>query len=85
MKVLHISGEDDFSALDFKNLHVPIEEAYDKAFHSESGIWEFRPNGWATAMNFPNCRVTKEFLSFIKDALGDPERMQAENFFVLDK
>jgi len=85
MKLIHVSGEDDYSVIDFNRLHISHKEAYDKAFHSESGIWEFKPNGWVVAHDFPKLKVNKEFISMIKDILGDVDKMKAEDFFIVEE
>lgn len=85
MKLIHVCGEDDYSVLDFENLKISINDAYDKAFHTDDGVWEFKPNGWVTARNFPNVKVTDDFMSFVRDCLGDEDRMKAENFFIIEK
>jgi hypothetical protein len=84
LKLIHVSSEDDYGALDFNNLKISHKEAYEKAFHSENGIWEFRPNGWVTAYDFPKIKVDREFISLIRMILEDPNRLNSEDFHIIE-
>lgn len=94
MKILHVTGEDDFGALIFEQSNVTVEELYKKCMEcggSASVCIErededeegYEDEVYGTAYQFKD--IDPEFIKFIKDYIMDYDGSKCENFYVVEE
>lgn len=84
MKLIHVYGDDEYSTLDFDRLNISYEKAYQKAKQCEDDIWEFQMGCFVHALDFAYDHVTDEFISFVKETIGDYDMLKHEDFYIVE-
>lgn len=81
MIILHVTGDDDFSALMFEKKYPDIKKAYKKAL--DNGGHSFETKNFSVEIKrFRD--VDPKFIEFLNEHFYDYDARKAENFYIVE-
>lgn len=82
-KLIHVSGESDYSAITFDRSDITVEDAF-KAARDNAGEYQYEIEGdsiYVTSHEFGD--VDPEFIDFIANNFIDYDQAKAADFYIV--
>lgn len=82
-KLIYVSGDGDYSAMNFDYSGIPVEEAYEAA-KNNCGEWQYEIEGENVYVNsYEFGEIDSKFIDFLHNYVLDYDRSKARDFYIV--